>query len=588
MKYCGVDYYPEHWGLDNIDEDLDNIVELGCNLIRIADFAWDVFEPEEGKYSFDFFDEVLKHVKAKGLKVMMCIPSATMPSWLYAKYPEIMNKDETGYRQPYGARRGYCYNSDIYRTKVLALTREMVTHYKNEDTIVAWQVDNEIGHEGSDTCFCENCHKKFIDYLKDKYPSLDNLNERWGTHFWSQTYFRFEDIPLPRKAFVAQNPSLRLEYYRFTAKSQESFIKNIVDEIKKITDVPVTHDFEGGTVYKHFNPFEIAKHLDFVSYNNYPVWGGMTKPHSDSDLAYTVDFARGFKRDLFCITESIMGAQGHNDIGCAPKPEEAKKWALQSLHHGAESVIFFRYRGYIKGAEQFCYGILDSDNEKRRKYYETKEFFKEGKTVNIEYPKSDVAMVFDYDSKESMSIQRQCNCFVYEKESMKLYGQFHKRGMNVDIINSDVDFSNYKYLVLPYMIIMSDEFKNRLKEYAKNGGTVIVTPRTAWKDQDNNLVFGKRIPVDLTDLTGSKLEEHESLNDGGSYEVSCFDTKGKGYIFVEMHTLTSAKPIAVFENNPFGEYASAFVNSYGQGKCYTLATSFDEEVMTRVFDEIVK
>lgn len=587
MKYCGVDYYPEHWGLDLIDNDLDNILELGCNLIRIADFAWDVFEPSEGNYSFEFFDEVIRHVKQKGLKVMMCIPSATMPSWLYSKYPEIMNEDETGYRQPFGARRGYCPNSDIYREKVVSLTKAIVNHYKDEDAIVAWQVDNEIGHEGSDTCYCENCHKKFIAYLKNKYKDLDDLNYRWGTHFWSHTYFRFEDIPLPKKSFVAQNPSLRLEYYRFMAESMESFIKLVVDTIKDITDVPVTHDFEGGTIYKHFNPFSIAKHLDFVSYNNYPVWGGMVKPHSDSDLAFTVDFARGFKRELFTVTESIMGAQGHNDIGCAPKPNEAKKWALQSLQHGVESVIFFRYRGYIKGAEQFCYGILDSDNEKRRKFYETKQFFKEAKTIDIKYPESKVAMVFDFDSKESMMIQRQCDGFNYEKECMKLYGQFYKRNINVDVIESTVDFSSYDYVVLPYMIIMDDEYKNKLKKYVSNGGTLIVTPRTAWKDKDNNLIFNKRIPVDLCDLCGAKLEEHESLNNNGTYDVEYKNIKGKASIFVEMHTLTTAKPVAMYVDSPFGEYASCFVNEYKKGKCYTLATSFDENILTKIFDEIL-
>ena len=114
MRYLGVDYYPEQWGLDLLDEDLKNIVELGANLIRIGDFAWDRFEPKEGEYDFSFFDEVVKRAGEYGLKVMMCVPTATMPAWLYQKYPEIMNEDERGYRQPFGARRGYCCNSDIY------------------------------------------------------------------------------------------------------------------------------------------------------------------------------------------------------------------------------------------------------------------------------------------------------------------------------------------------------------------------------------------------------------------------------------------------------------------------------------------
>ncbi|MBP5280611.1 MAG: beta-galactosidase, partial [Erysipelotrichaceae bacterium] len=146
MKYLGVDYYPEQWGMELVDEDLDNIVELGANLIRIGDFAWDRFEPEEGVYDFSFFDEVIRKAKKRGLKILMCVPGASVPSWLYRKHPEIMNVDERGYRQPFGARRGHCFNNDIYRQKVLNLAEAMAEHYKGEEAIVAWQVENEIGH----------------------------------------------------------------------------------------------------------------------------------------------------------------------------------------------------------------------------------------------------------------------------------------------------------------------------------------------------------------------------------------------------------------------------------------------------------
>ncbi len=585
MKYRGVDYYPEQWGMELVDQDLDNIVELGANLIRIGDFAWDRFEPVESEYDFSFFDEVIEKAAKKNLNVLMCVPTATMPAWLYEKYPDIMNEDEKGYRQPFGARRGHCINSDIYLKKAVALARAMAAHYKDEKAIVAWQVDNEIGHEGSDMCYCENCHKKFISYLKGKYRDIDDLNQRWGTSFWTHTYSKFEQIPLPRPSFTAQNPSLRLEWERFRSFSAVNFISAMVQAIKDVDpSLAVTHDFEGGTINKHFNPFDVAQCLDFVSYNNYPVWGGQPAPMSESDLAFTVDFARGFKREKIWVTEAIMGAQGHNDIGYAPKPNEAKGWALQSLEHGVENVIFFRYRGFTKGAEQFCFGILDADNEKRRKYYETQSFFKEVKDRNIEYPKADVCMVYDYDSKSSMSIQRQSDTFDYEKECQKLYEQLYRRHLNCDIINSDVDFSKYKVVILPYMIVMDDEFKFRLKEYVKAGGKVVMTARTAWKDKDNNLVFGKRLPVDLTDLTGCLIEEHESLLTGQSARTD----KGEGHVFEEMLKVTSAEEIAKWVDNPFGEYSAITVNEYGEGKCYYLGSSFEEKTLTEIFDLILE
>ena len=589
MKYLGVDYYPEQWGMELVDEDLDNIVELGANLIRIGDFAWDRFEPEDGRYEFAFFDEVIKKAKQHGLHILMCVPGATIPSWLYHSHPEIMNEDEKGYRQPFGGRRGHCFNNDIYLSKVTALAKAMAEHYKDEEAIVAWQVENEIGHEGSDVCYCDACQKKFRDFLKNKYKDINELNERWGTSFWTQTYYDFDDIPLPRPSFVAQNPSLRLEWERFRSQSAANVISQMAETVRSIDhNHPITHDFEGGTISKHFSPFEVAKCLDFVSYNNYPVWGGQKAPMSDSDLAFTVDFARGFKREKIWVTEAIMGQQGHNDIGYAPKPDEAKGWALSSLDHGVETVIFFRYRGFTKGAEQFCFGILDADNVKRRKYYETKAFFAEAKEKDIEYPKSDVCIVYDYDSKSSMAIQRQSDVFDYEKECQKLYRQLYIRNMNCDIINSDQNLDQYKLVILPYMIVMSDKFKTKLKDYVAKGGKVLMTPRTAWKDIDNNLVFNKRLPVDLEDLTGCVIEEHESLLSGQSSRLSYGGLKGEGYIFEELLKVTTGEELISWENNPFGEYAAVVRNNYGSGKSYYMGTSLDEESLNRLFDEILK
>ena len=44
------------------------------------------------------------------------------------------------------------------------------------------------------------------------------------------------------------------------------------------------------------------------------------------------------------------------------RPNQAKMWSYQSMAHGADSLMYFRYRGATKGAEQFCYGVIDADN----------------------------------------------------------------------------------------------------------------------------------------------------------------------------------------------------------------------------------
>ena len=137
------------------------------------------------------------------------------------------------------------------------------------------------------------------------------------------------------------------------------------------------------------------------------------------------------------------------------------------------------------------------------------------------------------------------------------------------------------------MIIMSDEFKARLKDYVSSGGKVLLTPRTAWKDIDNNLVFNKRLPVDIDDLTGAVIEEHETLLTNISSPCEYEGIESKGYVFAEMLKTSTAKVLVKWINNPFGDYAAATVNNYGNGKCYYLGSSFDDAILNKLFDLIL-
>ena len=52
----GVCYYPEHWEEGLWRDDLRRMEENGISVIRIAEFAWNKVENEEGKFDFSFFD----------------------------------------------------------------------------------------------------------------------------------------------------------------------------------------------------------------------------------------------------------------------------------------------------------------------------------------------------------------------------------------------------------------------------------------------------------------------------------------------------------------------------------------------------
>lgn len=589
--WLGVDYYPEQWDEAMMDADMDNILELGGNVIRIAEFSWHMMEKKEGEYDLSFFDRVIAMAKEKGLKVIMGTPTATIPAWLAKKHPDILSEYENGQKRSFGGRHVYCFNSPHMYAYSEKIIRRLVSHYKDEEQIVAWQIDNEIGHEGSDICYCENCHKAFQRFLKEKFDGdIDKLNDTYGTTFWSQEYNDFDEIPMPAETITTHNPALRLDWERFRSKSIIDFMDFQAALIREIAPgAVVMHDFPGGGLAKHVDYAKVARSLDVVAYNNYPVWGGQKVPILPHEIAFALDYIRGLKGEGFWITEAIMGAQGHDVTGYLPRPGQAKMWSYQGMARGCSSMMYFRYRGAIKGAEQFCYGVIDADNRKRRKFREVQEFFadiiqyEEALGASI---RAEAAILYDYDSLASFRIQRQSILLDPQAEMQRLYKVFYDANIMVDVIPSDRDISGYKIVVVPQMIIMDDALAERLKVFVMNGGRLVMTYRTAVKDRDNALVLGEMIPVGMCDLVGACVEETESLQDYDAFPIvgngACEGMTGYGGIFRDMLDVGDAQVLYRYGDEFYTDYAAITRKRQGNGAVYYIGCTPDEGTLGHV------
>lgn len=592
----GVDYYPEQWDPSLMDSDMDTMLEMGCNVIRIAEFSWHLMEKTEGQYDFSFFDNVIAKAKEKGLKVILGTPTATIPAWLAHKHPDILSEFEGGKKRAFGGRHVYCFNSPAMYAYSEKIIRAMAEHYRDETQVAAWQIDNELGHEGSDVCYCPQCRQAFQRYLEEKFEgSIDRLNDTYGTTFWSQEYNSFEEIPLPEETITTHNPALRMDWERFRSKSIVDFTNfqaRILREV--IPHALVMHDFPGGGLDKHVDYSETARNLDLAAYNNYPVWGGQKEPIAPHEIAFGLDYIRGLKQQNFWITEAIMGAQGHDVTGFLPRPNQAKMWSYQGMAHGCESMMYFRYRGATKGAEQFCYGILDADNIKGRKFREVQSFFKDIRNYEkaMESPiRSEVAIVYDYDSLASFRIQRQSILLDCQGEMKKLYKAFFDVNVPVDVIPSSADISKYKVVLLPQMIIARPEFQNRVKDFVNAGGTLVLTYRNAVKDVDNNLPFGESVPVGYRELAGVTVAETESLQEILAFPLigqSAFEGEsGQGGIFRDMLEVTDAQVLYRYGDAFYTRYAAVTRKQHNKGMVYYLGCALDEAVTAKIMGTIL-
>jgi beta-galactosidase len=590
--YLGVDYYPEHWDPSLIDADLERIVEMNANIIRIGEFAWHMMETNEGEYDFSYFDEFIKKAKAKGLKIMFGTPTATFPAWLAKKYPSILSEDEFGHKRHFGGRRQYCFNSEVYLAKATQITEKLVAHYKDEEAIISWQVDNEFGHEGSHMCYCDKCQDEFRNYLSNKYESIDELNETYGTIFWGQTYNNFNEIPAPKPTITTQNPSLRMDWINFRDYSINRFGKVLIDAIKanRREDQEVTHNFFGGSFNLAYDQNTMSEELDFVSFDNYPVWGGLREPLEPAEIALILDYVRGLKNENFWIVEEIMGAQGHDAIGYLPRPKQAQMWAYQAMAHGCENMMFFRYRGMTRGQEQFCFGIVDHDNTTGRKYHEVQEFFAHISTHKDAVKskiKNDVAFLYDFNNNWSWKIQQQTSEFEIYNEVKRLYRSFFDLNVGCDVISTDKDLSDYKVVVIPVMKVMKPELVEKIEAFIKEGKTVIFTFRTGVKDASNNVYFEKPLPGLVDHMVGANVVEHEPLQEGQECVIKGVDgTNGEIGVWRDFLKPTTADVLYTYDDQFYSEFAAITKNEYKGGHVYYVGGGVDEATALNIMKQI--
>lgn len=128
----------------------------------------------------------------------------------------------------------------------------------------------------------------------------------------------------------------------------------------------ITHNYMGfaDTV----NYYDLGKQLDFVSHDQYPGGFYSKQPHCDnSELAATLDVVRSYKDQSFWIMEQQSGITGWQIMGRAPKPRQLTAWTMQSIAHGADAVVYFRWRTCTVGTEQYWHGILTGYREEDMK-----------------------------------------------------------------------------------------------------------------------------------------------------------------------------------------------------------------------------
>ncbi|MCC6728665.1 MAG: beta-galactosidase [Chthonomonadales bacterium] len=505
----GVDYYPEHWPEERWPVDARLMREAGIGVARMAEFAWCRLEPREERFSFAWLDRALDVLDAQGVKAVLGTPTATPPAWLHERYPSIYPADPRGYRLGFGTRLQRCLNHPHMREHSRRITRAMAEHFADHPAVIGWQTDNEFE---ANLCYCPVCADAFRDWLRARYGTLDALNAAWGSVFWSQEYSGWSQIPLPWEARCGQshNPSLWLDYRRFASESTVAFQREQVRILRAAAPRQwVTHNFMG--LHESMDYYALAADLDFVSWDNYP-GGDWQQEWARPDLAH--DAMRGLKRRGFWVMEEQCGITGWERMARRPRPGQVRAWAWQAVGHGAEAVVFFRWRSCLFGTEQYWHGVLNHDGEPRRRYREVARFAAEAAALSEALEGSVVraraAVLNSYEQNWAYQIQPQADGLEWWRQARRYHAALRARGLDVDVVPIEADLSAYRVVAAPGWYIVTPEDAARLEAYVLGGGTLLLSPRTGVKDAAN-LCRPEPLPALLREVAGVEVDDYDAL-----------------------------------------------------------------------------
>jgi beta-galactosidase len=583
----GGDYNPEQWPKEIWNEDMRLLRMADIDVLTINVFSWALLQPSENEYNFSVLDSIIETVSSAGMKICLATGTAAHPAWMARKYPEVLRVNSDGSKRKFGDRQNSCPNSPLYRHYSAQLARKLAERYGKLDNLIAWHVSNEYGGY----CYCDNCQTAFRKWLKQKYKTIEALNEAWNAQFWGHTYYEWDDIVIPSllggewKVNRSSCQIQSIDFRRFTSDSLLDCYLAEAEVLKGVTpNIPVTTNMMG--TFWDLDYQKWGKKLDFISWDNYPSPG---TPYTRTAMNHALMRGCGDGKPFFLMeqTPSVTNWQPYNSL---KRPGIMRLWSYQALAHGSDTVMFFQMRRSRGGCEKFHGAIIDHyGNENTRVFREAAALGAELKKLADAFTGSrlsaDAAVLFDWDNWWASALSAGPTVDMnYPEEIFRFYDALARQNISTDIIGVDAPLDTYKILCAPVLYMVKPGFADKLKKFVERGGVLVTTYFSGMTDV-NDLVTPDGYPGELRSLCGLWVEETDALSTGQFNRLVCnegtLEGTWKADLLCDIIHTEGAKVIANYADDFYAGTPALCRNSYGKGQVWYFGSRPEAEFLER-------
>jgi beta-galactosidase len=607
----GAAYYNEYMPQDTptaqaarLDKDVALMKDAGLNVVRMGESTWSLWEPEDGRFEYAWMDRVVDAMGKAGIKVIMGTPTYSIPAWMAHQHPEILARAQNGSvfggpstENTYGMRQNMDTDSPAYRFYAERMIRHVVAHYKDNPTIIGWQIDNETS---SYDAVNPDVFIGFQHYLEKKFVTPEALSKAWFLNYWGENIHTWEDLPTRDGA---QATGYKLEWTRWSQMRVTDFLHWQAALVRESAGASqfVTTDY-GGMMKRDINEEAVAEALDIPADN---IYHG-TQDHFDgADQSIQGDFSRSLKHSNYLVTETnAQTTDWTSAFQFPPYDGQLREDVYTHLANGANMVEYWHWASIAANQETYWKGVLGHDLEPNRAYAEVSRTAHELKKIGPHLVglkiHNQVAILWSRDSSNGIKFMPftsggpQWTFAGPTADYNTLVGQFHRAlyDLNVGadfVFPTTQDFSQYKLLIVPALYIADDALLQRLADYVKNGGHIVMTFKSGFANE-NSAVRWVRAPGPLREAAGFNYQEFSSLERPLALKGDPFHVGSGNQVsyWAEFLQLEHAKALAWYDHPFFGKWPAITENQFGAGTLLYEGTYLSDKLQTEIVRECLQ
>lgn len=569
----GAAYYHEYEPYERLDQDVKMMKDAGLTVVRMGESTWSLWEPEDGHFEYAWMDRVVDAMGKAGIRVIMGTPTYSIPTWLYHEHPEILARPLGGGETFYGMRQNMDIENPTYRYYAQRLITNLVEHYRNNPNVIGWQIDNETASYGASN---RDVFVGFVNHLKQKFGTPENLNKAWFMNYWGEDINSWEDMPTRDDA---QSTGYKLEWSRWQQMRVTDFLAWQAALVRKYRgpDQFVTTDF-GGVMRADVNENAVAAVLDIPAVN---VYHGTQDRFDGSQQTFQEDFTRSLKGNFLVTETNAQSTDWTSAFQFPPYDGQLREDVYTHIANGADMVEYWHWGSIAANQETYWKGVLSHDYEPNRAYAEVSktahELEKIGPRLAGMTQKNEVAILWSRDSLNAISFmpftwsgpQWSAGGPVADYASLvrQMHNALYSLNTGVDFVFPETkDFSRYKMLIVPALYIADDALLEKISDYVKNGGHVVMTFKSGFANE-NSAVRWVRAPGPLREAAGFSYQEFSNLEHPLALKGDPLHVGAENQVtyWAEFLMPEHAKALANYDHPFFGRWPAITENQYGAG-----------------------